>query len=333
MENCIVSMASSKSVVIAAFIANGLISITKFIGYLLTGSPSMLSETYHSISDTGNQVLLLIGLDFGDTEPTDDHPFGKGKSQFFYSFLVSVLLFGIAGFQSAKHGYSAVTDALSEGSSHSSEVSDVIIQGFNITEAVPFETFWINIAVLLAAFVFELWALYEANKGINRIQKENGYDSLVETFKKTTDVTTLTAFTEDSVALIGIVLALVGIVATRVLENPLFDAATSLIIGFLLMFFAVALAWENKRLLLGESMTPEDEQLLVKVVEEFDEVESLVSIKTIYFGPDKVLVAVRADFKDDLSAKEVEDTIDEIHTQLRDINDDVGTVYVEAEDR
>jgi cation diffusion facilitator family transporter len=332
-ENFIISMASSRSVVLAALIANGMIAITKFIGYLLTGSPSMLSETYHSVSDTGNQVLLLTGLEYGNTEPTDDHPFGKGKSQFFYSFLVSVFLFGIAGFQSAKHGYSAVKDALSEGSSHGSEASDVIIQGFNITEAVPFDTFWINIVVLLAAFVFELWALYKANKGINRIQEEYGYDGIVETFKKTTDVTTLTAFTEDTVALIGIVLALAGIIATRVLENPLFDAATSLIIGLLLMFVAVALAWENKRLLLGESMTPDDEQMLVKVVEEFDEVESVISMKTTYFGPKKVLVAVRADFKDDLSAKEVEDTIDEIHKQLRDINDDVGTVYVEAEDR
>lgn len=90
-------MASSKSVVIAALIANGAIAVLKFLGFLLTGSPAMLSETYHSVSDTGNQVFLLVGIRYSEREASDRHPFGYGKAQFFYSFLVSVLLFGIAG--------------------------------------------------------------------------------------------------------------------------------------------------------------------------------------------------------------------------------------------
>lgn len=324
-------MASSKSVVIAALVANGLISITKFFGYLLTGSPSMLSETYHSISDTGNQVLLLTGIRYSDTEPTDDHPFGRGKSQFFFSFLVSVFLFGIAGFQSTKHGYSAVKSALNEGGAHGGkEASDIIIQGVNLTEMVPVETFWINIGVLLAAFIFEIYALYKANKGIQRIQKENDYDGIVETFKKTTEVTTLTAFTEDTVALIGIVLALIGIVATKVTENPIFDASTSLIIGLLLMFVAVALAWENKRLLLGESMEKADEESIKNIVKEFESVQSVVDFKTLYFGPNKVLVTLRANFNDSMTADEVEDTSSEIEQKLKQSNGDIGTVYVEA---
>lgn len=326
-------MASSKSVVIAALIANGLISITKFIGYILTGSPSMLSETYHSISDTGNQILLLVGLDYSEDDPSQRHPFGKGKTQFFYSLLVSVLLFGIAGVQSTKHGYSAVKEALGDSGGHSEEAADVIVQGFNLTEFVPVETFWVNIGVLLAAFVFELWALYKANKGIKRIKNEEGYDGIVETFRKTTDVTTLTAYTEDTVALIGIVLALVGILSTKILENPIFDAASSLIIGILLMFVAVALAWENKRLLIGESMRADDEDLLKKVVEEFDDVESVLSIKTTYFGPDRALVAVKADFKDDVSSAQVEDTIEQIPEQMKDIDDDVSSVYIEPRDQ
>ena len=325
-------MASSKSVVVAALIANGLISVTKFFGYLITGSPSMLSETYHSISDTGNQVLLLTGIRYGDTEATEEHPFGKGKSQFFYSFLVSVFLFGIAGFQSAKHGYSAIQEALHEGSGHSGEATDVVVQGLNFTQLVPVETFWINIAVLLAAFIFECYALYKASKGIQRIQSENGYDGIIETFKKTTNVTTLTAFTEDTVALIGIILALVGITATRVLGNPMFDAATSLIIGVLLMFVAVALAWENKRLLLGESMREPDEKLVRETIEEFDGVESVVGIKTLYFGPKTVLVTAHADFVDNLSSDDVEKVTQEIQKELKELNREIKTVYIEPKE-
>lgn len=94
---------------LAALVANGAIAVLKFGGYLLTGSPAMLSETYHSISDTGNQVFLLVGIFYGRKEATREHPFGYGKAQFFYSFLVSVLLFGIAGWESLKHGYHAIT--------------------------------------------------------------------------------------------------------------------------------------------------------------------------------------------------------------------------------
>lgn len=325
-------MASSKSVVIAALIANGLIAITKFIGYLLTGSPSMLSETYHSISDTGNQVLLLTGIRYSKSGQTEKHPFGRGKSQFFYSFLVSVLLFGIAGLQSARHGYSALSDALSESAGDHAEQSDVIIQGINITELVPVETFWVNIGVLSAAFVFELWALYKANKGIQRIKQENDYDGIVETFRKTTDVTTLTAFTEDTVALIGIVVAFIGIVATRILENPIYDAATSLIIGFLLMFVAVALAWENKRLLLGESMEGSKRDSIRNIIVSTDGVCSIIDFKTVYFGPKTALITVSVDFQDSLSATEIEDVTSDITKRIKDNNEDVKSVYIQAKD-
>jgi divalent metal cation (Fe/Co/Zn/Cd) transporter len=108
-------MGSSRSVVMAALVANGAIAILKFVGFLLTGSAAMLSETYHSISDTGNQVFLLIGIRYSNRSPDSRHPFGYGKAQFFYAFLVSVLLFGIAGWESAKHGYTTIQEVLAEG--------------------------------------------------------------------------------------------------------------------------------------------------------------------------------------------------------------------------
>src|SRR6056297_961538 len=137
-------MASSKSVVIAALIANGAIAILKFIGFLLTGSPSMLSETYHSISDTGNQVFLLVGIRYSGKAATSAHPYGYGKAQFFYSFLVAVLLFGIAGWKSAKHGYNAVMHH--ESAALAGEVTQF---GF------PFPGIWVNYTVLVGGILFE----------------------------------------------------------------------------------------------------------------------------------------------------------------------------------
>lgn len=165
-------------------------------------------------------------------------------------FLVSVLLFGIAGFQSMMHGYNAIQDSLS-GATHGEEAADVII------------------------------------------------------------------------------LALIGIIATKILENPIFDATTSLIIGILLMFVAVALAWENKRLLLGESMEYSDEKQIEDIIKEFDIVSSVIDIKTLYFGPKTVLVTAHIEFNDDASVKEVENTTDKIEKRLRETHSDIKTVYIE----
>jgi len=172
--------------------------------------------------------------------------------------------------------------------------------------------------------------MWKATKGIKKIQQENGYNGIVETFKKTTNVTTLTAFTEDFVALLGIVMAFAGIVLTRYLGNPLYDAATSLVIGVLLMGVAVALAWENKRLILGESMEPSKEDEIRTAIIEFEEIESVHDLRTLYFGPDTVLVTVRADIVDDVTSSGVEELSETIRKRIKDLDPDIQTVYLEA---
>ena len=200
-------MAGSKSVVLAALVANGMIAILKFVGFLLTGSAAMLSETYHSLSDTGNQVFLLIGIRFSERSADRQHPFGYGKSQFFYSFLVSVFLFGIAGWESAKHGYSQLT-----GGGHGGEAAGETVEFLFLTYTPPawLDPVWVNYVVLLGAFVFEVWALYKANAEMKRQMESHDWTSYREAFRKTSDVTTLTALTEDTVALLGIVIASSG---------------------------------------------------------------------------------------------------------------------------
>ncbi len=317
-------MASSKSVVLAALVANGAIAILKFVGYLLTGSPSMLSETYHSISDTGNQVFLLIGIRYGGRSADRRHPFGYGKAQFFYSFLVSVLLFGIAGWESVKHGYNKLRAALGEGGHHAM-AGDVTL--FDWT----FPAVYVNYAVLVGAIVFESYALYKARANMKRQIEEHDWSGYVEAFRKTPDTTTLTALTEDTIALAGAGLALFGNFLSRATGNPAYDAAAALLIGLLLMGFAIALAWENKRLLLGESLAADEERGLQEVVAGVDGVTEVVDFRTVYFGPKHVVVTTDVNFTEGLVGDEIGETVDEIETALRATSEDVKTVYVEVE--
>jgi len=310
-------MAGSRGVVWAALIANGAIAILKFIGFLLTGSPSMLSETFHSVSDTGNQVFLLIGIRYGERAASRRHPFGYGKAQFFFSFLVAVLLFAIAGWASLTHGY----EKLMHPSGHGGE--SIRLLGTVVTPV------YVNYAVLGGAFVFESWAFVKARAELKRQMAEHGWSGYREAFRKTSDTTTLTAFTEDTVALIGIVLAFLGILLSQVTGNPLFDAATAFLIGLLLMGFALALAWENKRLLMGESLAGDDRATLRSLLADDDAVAEVVDFRSVYFGPEHVLVVADVAFADDLSADELEGHIDRLTAELRGANDHVGRVYIE----
>jgi cation diffusion facilitator family transporter len=311
----------STGVVLAALFANGAIAILKFVGFLLTGSPSMLSETYHSISDTGNQVFLLIGIRYSDKSASRGHPFGYGKAQFFYAFLVSVLLFGIAGWESLNHGIHAIQTA---GNTEIGEFTVPVIGG-------TYETFWLNVAVLLAAIAFETYAFAKANKELQSQMDEFGWGSIREAFGKTSDATTLTAFTEDAIALSGAAIALVGVTLTRYTGNGIFDAITAAIIGLLLMGFAIALAWENKRLLLGQSLARDAEDELETVVTDHPSVTNLDGFRSVFFGPQKAMVAADVSFESDLTTGQVDDAITEIEKRLKETDSRVTVVYIEPE--
>ncbi len=316
-------MASSKSVVLAALVANGAIAVLKFAGFLLTGSAAMLSETYHSISDTGNQVFLLIGIRFGARDPTRAHPFGYGKAQFFYSFLVSVLLFGIAGWESLTHGYSV----LAHGEAHVSSSQTPPLPLVGAVDGV-----YVNYAVLLGAIGFESYAFAKAYEAIRLQMDEHGWESFREAFRKTTDVTTLTALTEDTIALAGAGIALFGVYLTRQTGDPVYDATAAVLIGLLLMGFALALAWENKRLLLGESLVASEEAELRELVAESDGVDDVVDFRTVYFGPEQLLVTADVAFDPDLETDALERTVDAVEDALRAHNSQIEKVYVEPEE-
>jgi len=322
-------MAGSKSVVMAALVANGAIAILKFFGFLLTGSAAMLSETYHSVSDTGNQVFLLIGIRYSGREADRQHPFGYGKSQFFYSFLVSVFLFGIAGWESLKHGYSELTSHGGHGGPEAGEAVNFLFLSF--TPPAWLDPLMVNYTVLLGAFAFETYALIKARAEMQRQMERNDWGSYREAFRKTSDVTTLTALTEDTIALAGIVIALVGLVLSQMTDNPFYDQLSAVFIGIMLMGFALALAWENKRLLLGESLPADEGQRLRDTVLANDHVASIVDFRTVYFGPNEVIVSADVAFREGLETEAMDDAISAIEAELKAVNGDIRKAYIEPE--
>ncbi|KZN25350.1 cation transporter [Haladaptatus sp. R4] len=313
-------MANSKSVVIAALLSNAAIAVLKFVGFVLTQSPAMLSETFHSISDTGNQVFLLIGIWFGGRKPTRDHPFGYGKAQFFYSFLVSVLLFGIAGWESAKHGYDSLVQ-------HHETVSGGLVHVLGQS----FPPVYVNYAVLIGAMLFEGYAFSKAYRSTKHEIERRNWSGFREAFHKTSNVSTLTALTEDTVSVAGAGFALVGIWLSQVTGNPIYDAGAALLIGLLLMGFAIALAWENKRLLLGESLPKEEEDRLRSELDGWEGVTEIIDFRTVYFGPDRIIVTADVAFDPTLDTGEMDDLITDIEDGLYEINDSVKKVYIEPE--
>ena len=312
-------MAGSKSVVLAALFANGAIAVLKFVGYLITGSPSMLSETYHSVSDTGNQVFLLIGIRYGAKDADRRHPFGYGKAQFFYAFLVSVFLFGIAGWESVKHGYDAVVHP------HPVSANTASLLGYT------FPGVYVNYAVLVGAIAFEAYALKKAHAEMRRQMAEHGWETLREAFRKTSDVTTLTALTEDTIAMGGAGLALLGIYLSRTTGNPLYDAVTSVLIGVMLMGFAVALAWENKRLILGESLPREDEAPLRELVRGSPGVVHVDDLRTVYFGPERAVLTADVSFDPGMETEAIDDRITAIEEAITSAEPTIKRVYIEPE--
>lgn len=320
-------MAGSKNVVIAAMIANGGIAVLKFLGFLLTGSPSMLAETYHSISDTGNQVLLLIGINYSERAASGIHPFGYGKAQFFFAFLVSVLLFGVAGWESLKHGI----HKLQTGGHESEGGQAAEFLGFTIDISLPVDAFWIAVAILLGAIAFEIYAFLKARAELKRQMEEYGWSGYRETFDKTSDITTLTAFTEDTVALIGLVVALAGLIASRATGDPVYDSAGAVVIGVLLMGFAVALAWENKRLILGESLPDDVRTALREAVTAHDGVVGVDDFRTMFIGAGQVLVTADVSFDPELATSDLEEDIGQIEEDLARIDNRVKLVYIEPE--
>jgi cation diffusion facilitator family transporter len=313
-----------RSVVIAALFANLAIAVLKVGGYTITRSSSMLSEAYHSFSDIGNQVLLLVGLQFSKRKATQEHPYGWGKAEFFYSFVVAILLFGIAGWESLREGYLHLRHA--GGAEGTKELfAQTTLLGWEIP------SIWINYAVLVLAGAFEFYAFRKARGGMRESMLRGRYRNLVETFRETKEAAILTAFAEDLMALIGLGIAIAALILTQITRNPVFDAIGALIIGAMLMTFALVLAWEQMRLLLGEAMEPWQEEEIRSIFLAHESVAGCENLRTVFFGAHSILLTADLIFAADVTAEQIDAAVNMLEARVMERFPRITIVYLETD--
>lgn len=304
----------STKAVYAALFGNLGIAVTKFIAAAMTGSASMWAESYHSASDTVNQILLLLGIRLSKRPANDLHQFGFGKSQFFWSFIVATMIFGISGILSLEQGFSSLL-----GDEHN------------------FENPMINYIVLAIAFAFEGNALRIAinqfKKPIVERKEKVRFSTLYTEFKHSKDTSLLTVIVEDTAALLGIGVAAIGILLTDITGNTVYDAISSIIIGVLLMSFAFFLAKENRGLLLGESISPEENKKILSIVNTIPEVHRVVTMKTMHLSPTVVIVGIEVNLIDGLDTDKIETVTDVIEEKIMTVipNSKKEYIFVEIE--
>lgn len=300
------STASSKKVIYAALIGNALIAITKFTASVITGSSAMLSEAIHSLVDTGNQGLLLHGLKRAEKPADNDFPFGYGKEVYFWSFVVAILIF-----------------ALGSGISIYAGISHIL-------KPEPITNPMVNYIVLGLAMIFEGVAWYMALKEFRKSKGRWGY---VKALQRAKDPSVFVVLFEDSAALLGLIVAFLGVFLAQVTGILWFDGLASVIIGLILGATAIWLAIETKGLLIGESANNEVNQEIHAIAASYPGIEHVNEVLTLHMGPGFILVNMSIDFVDQVSASEVERTIAAIDQEIKAKNLLVKRVFIEAESR
>ncbi|ORU90575.1 MAG: cation transporter [Cycloclasticus sp. symbiont of Poecilosclerida sp. M] len=295
---------STKKVIYAALIGNTLIFITKFIAAFYSGSSAMLSEGIHSLVDTGNQGLLLYGLKKAKQPPDAQFPFGHGKEIYFWSFVVAILIFAVGAGVSVYEGI------------------------HHIIAPTPLGDPTLSFYVLGLAMLFEGAAWYFALREFTRSKGKWGF---VEAVKRGKDPSMFVVLFEDSAAMLGLMVAFIGIGIAHYTGNPLYDGIASVVIGLILGGTAIWLAYETKSLLIGESANPELVSSIRDIVNQHSTVESINELLTMHMGPDFVLATMNVDFKDNLTAGELEQSIANMDCQIKQQHPTVKRVFIEAE--
>jgi cation diffusion facilitator family transporter len=297
---------SSKKVIYAALAGNSLIAVTKFVAAALTGSSAMFSEGIHSVVDTGNQVLLLHGLRRARNPPSEHFPFGHGKEIYFWSFAVAILIFAVGSGVSLYEGIIHTIHPSPVGNPH------------------------VNYIVLGLALLFEGIAWFFALTEFSKTKGKWGY---IEAVQRGKDPTMFVVLFEDSAALLGIVVAFLGILLTDLTGILIFDGIASIIIGLILGGTAVWLAYETKGLLIGESANKMVIEGIREIILKYDGIDNLNEVLTMHMGPDFVLVNISIDFRDNIPAGVLEEMIARMDTQIKESFPSVKRVFVEAESR
>ncbi len=298
------STEGSRRAIIAAMSANLGIAVAKFIAWGFSGSSSMLGEGVHSLADTGNQILLLRGGRISKKKADADHPFGFGRERYVYAFVVSIILFSVGGVFSLYEGVD------------------------KIQHPHPLENAWIPIAVLLIAMVLESFSLRTAIRESNR---SRGTDSWIAFIRHAKAPELPVVLLEDVAALAGLLFAFLGVVLTIITGDVLWDAIGTLCIGVLLVLVAIVLGIETKSLLVGEGASADDTVRIRDAINADSDVESLIHLKTLYLGPEELLVAAKVAFPTKMKLAEVAATINNLESRVRAEVPIARVIYIEPD--
>ena len=289
----------SRKAIIAAFLANLGIAISKFAGFIITGSASLLAEAIHSVADTGNQALLFLGGARAKRAATPEHPFGYGRERYFWAFVVAVVLFTVGGAFALYEGIEKLR--------HPHEV----------------ESFEVAIGILLVAIALESWSFHTAVHEANKVRSGVGWWTFIRSKAPELPVVLL----EDLGALTGLFFALTGVLLAHYTDNARWDAAGSVAIGLLLLVISIVLAIEMKGLLIGESAAPAKQ----------DAITDAISFDACPFGgqfgvgPEELLVAVKVAFRPDLTMQELAESINDTERRIRAAVSEARMIYIEPD--
>ncbi len=295
----------SRIAVIAALVANFIIAILKLGAGLVAQSSAMLAEAAHSFSDVGNQVLLLVGISRAKRPPSAKHPYGTGKSAYFWSFLVAVLLFGVAGAYSLIEGIEKIL--------HPEPLHDITLALWVLGIAIVIEGASLGIAVRQAV-------LGARAKGVATVR---------EFIEENRDATLLTILVEDGLALVGLPIAAGSLILATWTGNPVWDGIGSVVIGGLLMGFALFLGWEVNALLVGRGLGKRDLTKVHGILEAAPGIERVVTVESMYVGADAVLLGIEVVMDSGLSGAQVADGLAAVEVQLKGVVPLLRFVYLE----
>lgn len=298
------SASGGNKAIIAAFSANLGIAITKFIAWAFSGSSSMLAEGVHSLADSGNQLLLLLGGKQARRQADREHPFGYGRERFVYAFVVSIILFSVGGIFS-------------------------IYEGINkLTHPHPLEVWWLPLVVLVLAIGLESFSLRTA---VHESRPHKGDQSWFSFIRRAKAPELPVVLLEDVAALTGLVFALLGVGLTILTGNPMWDAIGTLAIGALLVAVAIILGIETKSLLVGEGASDADAAAIDSAILAGGEAERIIHIKTLYLGPDELLVAAKLAMPGNRRLAEVAAATDIIEQRIRAAVPAARAIYIEPD--
>ncbi|MFG2548107.1 cation diffusion facilitator family transporter [Streptomyces sp. NPDC048594] len=298
------SASGGTKAIVAALLANLSIAVAKFVAFLFSGSSSMLAESVHSLADSGNQGLLLLGGKRAQREATPQHPFGYGRERYIYAFLVSIVLFSLGGMFALYEGYEKIK--------HPHEI----------------EHWYWPVGVLVFAIIAEAFSFRTAIKESNTLRGKKSWKEFVRHAKAPELPVVLL---EDLGALVGLVLALGGVGLALLTGDGVWDGIGTLCIGVLLVLIALVLAVETKSLLLGEAAGTEAVQQIEAAIVAGDTVTGVIHMRTLHLGPEELLVAAKIAVRHDGTATEIASAIDAAESRIRDAVPIARVIYLEPD--